>query len=159
MTKTVSFWNLKIDNYFLVDEMQFLKNKFSLECCCTGLNYCGTIILQTYRQTSVFLMLCILKSLYNCYCKINCCSSSLVSKKKLGCLSRGGSCRRPHHRQKSFCHRPHHRQKSFCRRPHHRQEGFCHTSGKKVFAAPQTRRFLPHLRQEGFCRTSGEMVL
>ena len=60
-------------------------------------------------------------------------------------LRRGGSCRRPHHRQKSFC-----------RRPHHRQEGFCRTTGKKVFAAPQARRFLPHLRQEGFCRTSGK---
>ena len=43
--------------------------------------------------------------------------------------------------------------------PHHRQEGFCRTTGKKVVAAPQARRFLPHLRQEGFCRTSGEMVL
>ena len=43
--------------------------------------------------------------------------------------------------------------------PHHRQEGFCRTTGKKVFAAPQARRFLPHHRQEGFCRTTGKRAL
>ena len=41
---------------------------------------------------------------------------------------------------------------------HDSQEGCCRTTGKikKVFAAPQVRRFLPYHREEGFCHTTGK---
>ena len=70
--------------------------------------------------------------------------------------ARGGSCRRPHHRQESFCRRPHHRQECFAAPqargflPHHRQGAFYRTTGKKVFAAPQARGLLPHIRRDGY---------